>query len=603
MVMKQMRSQMKLIMWFVAICFVVGFGFLITGTGDSLGGRRGKWAQGIAGEVDGQVITVAQYTQARQQALEAYRQREGVEPGEAVIRQAGDEAWQRLVTQVVLAKLYRRLGITMTDDEVVSIIRNSPPRELMNDQRLYVNGQFDIARYHQLIADPQNRAFLLEYEKQIREALPRQKLQLQVAAGIRVTEAEVEDLFRDRNERVRARFIAFEMGRFFDPQAEVSADEIAAYHKAHRREFEAPERAKLTYVLIPKLASPADSAAARQRIDEVARELKAPGATFAELAQAYSDDPGSAGQGGDLGWFSDKQMVPEFERTAFSLRPGQTSAPFASQYGWHIVRVDSVKFQNGRKSVRAAHILASFKPGEETMAGLRSKAEAVAELARSDGMDTAAAEFGLQAIPTSYFPQGSYLPGLGVFPELMAFAFDEKKGAVSEALENAQALVVALVADRKKAGVQPLADVEQRVKMLVARQKAKAAALEAAGRVHAEIAGGNAIDQAARDNGLAVDSTGPVSRSDFVPKAGSQNEFFGAAFGLAAGAVSRPVQTDNGVYIIQVLQKIPADPAKFAAEREALTQQFYQQKQQQTLQQWFADVERATKIRDYRSGN
>jgi peptidyl-prolyl cis-trans isomerase D len=585
----------------VAVSFVVGFGFLINGTGGSRGGSNSKLAQGVAGEVNGQVITVKQYEQARQDARTAYREKQGAEPNEAAVRELGNEAWQRLVSQALLAQIYRKLGIKIYDEEIVSIIQNNPPQDMMTNPQLMTNGKFDIQKYRAVIANRQNLQYLLQVEAQIREALPRQKLQMQVLSGVRVTDGEVNTYFLEHNEKVRARFIAIELGRFFDPKAGIPAAEIASYYKAHRQEFKAPERAKISYVLIPKLASAGDSAAARQKIDEVAAELRAPGASFAELAQTYSDDPGSAVKGGELKWFTGGQMVPEFEQVAFSLRPGQISAPFASQFGWHIIRVDSIKLDQGKKMVKAAHILVSSKAGDETMAGLRTKAESFYEAARRDGMDKAAAEFGLQAVPTNYFQQGSYIPGLGVFPELMSFAFDGKNRAISPVLENEGALVVAMITDHKQEGVQPLADVEPRVKMLAAREKAKQQARAMADRVGATIAGGKTLEQAAKDNNLAVDTTGAISRSSFVPKVGSQNEFFGAAFGLPEGAVSKPVLTDQGAYILTVVQKIPADPAQFAKEQEGIMQQLFQQKQQ-TIQQWFADIERQAKIKDYRAG-
>lgn len=602
MVMKQMRSQMKLIMWVVAVSFVVGFGFLITGTGGSLGGSRNKLAQGIAGEVNGQVITVKQYEQAVRDGREEYRAKNGAEPNEAAERELKNEVWQKLVSQALLSQIYRKLGIKVYDDEVVSIIRNQPPQDLMKDERLFTNGRFDIAKYRAIAADPQNLPFMVAYERQIREELPKMKLQMQVLSGIRVTEGEVRERFLAANEKVRARFVAVDLGRFFNPQAEVPAAEVKAYYDGHQQDFKAPERSKLGLVQFPKLASAGDSAAARMKIDEVAAELKVPGASFAELAQAYSDDPGSAARGGEIGWFTNQQMVPEFERVAFSLRPGQTSAPFASQFGWHIVRVDSVKFEGGKKSVKAAHILVSSRAGDETVASLRATAESFAEAARKQGLDKAAAEYGLQVYPTGFFQNGSYIPGVGVFPELMAFAFEEKAGSISGVLENESALVVAEVTDHKKEGVTPLAEIEPRVKMLAAREAAKRQAGELAAKVSAAVAAGKALDEAARDNGLAVDTTGAISRSSFLPKVGSQNEFFGAAFSLAEGAISRPVATDQGVYILQVVQKLPADPAQFAREHDGIMQQLYQQKQQQTIQQWFADIERQSKIKDYRAG-
>jgi len=72
---------------------------------------------------------------------------------------------------------------------------------------------------------------------------------------------------------------------------------------------------------------------------EIVAELKK-GANFEELAETKSKDPGAAAQGGDLGYFTKEQMVPEFADAAFKMEKGQVSDPVKSQFGWHIIRVE-----------------------------------------------------------------------------------------------------------------------------------------------------------------------------------------------------------------------------------------------------------------------
>jgi len=91
--------------------------------------------------------------------------------------------------------------------------------------------------------------------------------------------------------------------------------------------------------------APADQvAAAKAKIDKVAADLKG-GADFAAEAKQYSEDTGSASQGGDLGFFARGQMDPDFEKTAFATPVGQVSEPFRSQFGWHVVKVIEKKGQ------------------------------------------------------------------------------------------------------------------------------------------------------------------------------------------------------------------------------------------------------------------
>lgn len=98
---------------------------------------------------------------------------------------------------------------------------------------------------------------------------------------------------------------------------------------------------------------------AEAKAKDILDKLKA-GGDFADLAKQNSADPGSAAQGGDLGWFEKGIMVPEFEKAAFAMKPGETSDLVKTQFGYHIIRVEDV--EKDKKTgevtrVKAAHIL------------------------------------------------------------------------------------------------------------------------------------------------------------------------------------------------------------------------------------------------------
>jgi parvulin-like peptidyl-prolyl isomerase len=125
---------------------------------------------------------------------------------------------------------------------------------------------------------------------------------------------------------------------------EPTDQELSAYLEEHREDYDTPEEVHARHILIrvPEGASEAEIAQAKKQIEDIKKELEN-GADFAELAKKYSQDPGSAPNGGDLGFFSRGRMVQEFEDAAFSLEPGQISDPVRTQFGFHLIKVEEKK--------------------------------------------------------------------------------------------------------------------------------------------------------------------------------------------------------------------------------------------------------------------
>jgi peptidyl-prolyl cis-trans isomerase D len=601
MVMQLMRRKMKVIMWVVIVTFVVGFVYVIMGTGGNAGRRQGKLARGIVGEVGGQEISYRQYQDALSRSRDLYRNRYGTDPDETTFRQLEQEAWQGLITNMMLQQAYRRYGVRIYDEELVGIIRNRPPEELQRDPQMFTDGRFDMQKYQAVISNPQNIAWLNQYEQQLREQLPQQKLNLQILAGVRVTDNEIVQAFQERNEKVRASFIAVDPGRFMDARQEVPAQAVQDYYQKHQDEFKAPERAKILFVALSKDPTERDLATVKQRIDEIHAQAVTRGVSFDTLAMETSEDPGSAQNGGDLGWFEKQQMDPAFGEAAFRLSPGQVSRPVQSGYGWHIIKCEGRKTENGKQLVHARHILLRNRASDETLAELRSKAELFLEQAKQKGFKAAAADNGLQATPSGFMSRGSFVPGLGVFPEAVNFAFEEGKGEISQVMENEGALVVAQVLEKRKEGVQPLADVEQRIKMTIMREQAKQQAVQLALQIRGAAESGQDLARAAAAAGLKLDTTGLVTRNDMVPGVGSRNQFTAAIFSLPVGELGGPVATDYGVYLIRVEQHLMPDQAQLGREAPAIAQQMLQYKQQMAMQQWYNTMQSSVKVRDYRS--
>lgn len=124
----------------------------------------------------------------------------------------------------------------------------------------------------------------------------------------------------------------------------VTEEDMQLYYKTHQDEFKTPEMVKARHILIRvnKESSEDEKNKAREKAEDILKRIKT-GEDFAKLASEFSDDPGSKNKGGDLGFFPKGRMVPDFEKVAFSLKPGEVSDIVETTFGFHIIKVEERK--------------------------------------------------------------------------------------------------------------------------------------------------------------------------------------------------------------------------------------------------------------------
>lgn len=150
---------------------------------------------------------------------------------------------------------------------------------------------------------------------------------------------------KEQMEEIANDFLAVEyINREIAAKINVTGEDISLYYRIHKAEFMTPETIKARHILIAaqKASSEEDRKKAKEKAGEVLKRVRA-GEDFAKLAQEFSDDPGSKDKGGDLGFFQKGRMLPEFEKTAFSSKPGTISDIIETQFGYHIIKVEEKK--------------------------------------------------------------------------------------------------------------------------------------------------------------------------------------------------------------------------------------------------------------------
>lgn len=589
--MRQMRKNTKWIMLLTALAF---FALMVFEWGMDASGQSG-FGGGTLGTVNGDPVPFDQYQSTRSNLYQQLQQSQEQPITSAQDDELDDAAWEEMVNQILIAQELVRRGITVTDDEIRQAARFSPPPAFQNQPVFQTDGQFDMQKYQQYLAAA-DEATLLGLEAYYRDVIPRGKLLRQVSTGLYVPDPELWRTYRDQNEQVSVRFVALEPGtRISDSVAAPTEAELRDYYEDNIEDYEVPARASVRVVAISKALTAADSAAAQERIEALAQEI-ADGGDFGEVATRESADQGSAAQGGDLGWFPQGRMDPTFDSVTFAAPVGRVTAPFQSQFGWHILEV----LERDADSARARHVLIPVQLTDESEIEQLTLADSLEALIETSTFDDAARTLGLPIETIDVTQEFPFVQGAGAINQGADWALEEAElREVSEVFENGQAYYAVEVLNVTEATTLTLDEARQAIEQIVLREKkAQMAADEA--RAAIESAGATTLEQIAAALGTEVIESTPFARGGFAPGLGSQNAAIGTAFGLDMGEVSDLVLANNDGFYMQVLERIPADSAAWEEQKEIQRIQRQSQMGQTRLQLWLDGLRENARIVDRR---
>jgi peptidyl-prolyl cis-trans isomerase D len=592
---RTMRAQSKWIFYILAIAFV---GWLALGQVMSILEPSGN----VVLRVNGKEFPVTEYQQRVQLASEQYRQQYGTAPlTREEDRQIQDQVINQMIQDALLEQEYRRLGIRVSDEEIIAMAQNSPLPEVMRDPQFQTDGQFDIRKWQQFLATTTDQNVLLQIETIYRQQIPRIKLFEYLASDVYVSDAKLWRLFKDQNDSVRVASLVVSPHTIADTTP-ISDAELQAYVAKHRDDFKRPAVAYVRFIALPRLPNTADSAVARARVARVRSEL-ARGAKFADVARRESSDSGSGQRGGDLGWIkkNDSSLVAPFMRAVRNLKPGQLSAPVPTQFGYHLIRIDQAKGD----SVKVRHILIPVALQGEHLDQVEARADTLERLAaeQSDPMtlDTVARRLGLQVSPQYRVVEGQrFRLGDHEIPDVSVWAFEAPAGETSPVIDAASGYYVFRVDSVTAAGAPPLDQVRARVTALVRLERNKALARHRADSLAAVLRGVPNLVSAASAHSLEVQRLGPFNRMRPPSYLSGEPFVVGTAFGLRVGERSGVVEGENAYFILESLARKFVDSTAWLAQREVQRTQLRQALQQARIQQYLEGVRAKAKIVDRR---
>jgi peptidyl-prolyl cis-trans isomerase D len=595
--MRRHRGWLKWSLGLVAVTMVIFFipqDYLQPST--TVGAAPGE----TIAEVNGHALTVGDFQQRYLLQIQNYRNQFGGNISEQVLRQFNID--QQVLSQMIdeQAALIEadRQGIRVSDEELAQQIFAIP--------QLQENGRFiGEERYEQLLVSQNPPVTKSQFEESLRRSLVLDKLRGAITDWIGVSDSELENEYRRRNEKAKLQVVALTADKFRS-QVTVTDAELAPYFDAHKTDYRVGEQRKIKYLLldrdqarqrvvvppndiqryyndnIQQYQTPErvrashillntggkDEAAVRKQAEEILAQVKS-GADFAELAKKYSEDPGSKDKGGDLDFFPRGQMVPEFEAAAFSLQPGQISDLVKTQYGFHIIKV--VDKQTGAttplEQVRAQiqQTLASQIADRQITDRARQLADKVKKPA---DLNDAANELGLKVEESGFFQRTEPVPGLGAAPQVADAAFRLEDNAVSEALASPRGPVFVTVTGKKAAYTPKLEDVRDRVREDLIRSRATELSRQRAAAIAAQLKSAPDFAAAAKALGFEAKESQLVSRDAALPDVGVNPQVDKIAFALPKGAISDPIETTDATVIVRVADRDDVTPDEFRLAKE-----------------------------------
>jgi peptidyl-prolyl cis-trans isomerase D len=604
--------MIKGVLWAVVLAFVITI-FYSWGVRSSSGPTRSEVAT-----ILGEPVGVREFQRMQNRLYQTYRNLFRNQPGVDLREQFNfrEMALEQIARRRLLLRIAQENGLVVTDAELYDRIAAMPVFQWQ--------GHFDPVRYRTVLQSQVPPIPLQQFEEEQRQALLLEKVNDLVRMTVHVTDAEVEQAYRQEHEQIAVRYVTL-VPSLFAQQVQVTDEAIQAYYEEHKETYREPERRKLRYMVItparfrptgdldqqeiedyyathqeafrrqeqvrvrhilfkvPQDATQEQEAEIRARAEKVLAELR-DGADFAALAKAHSDDAATAEKGGDLGFFPRGQMVKPFEEAAFALPVGQISDLVRTPFGFHILRVED-------------KIEADVKPlmevRQEVISKLREEKAREAAMAFVDDLmvtleedpsqfATLAAQHELSVTTTPFVAVTDRVADLTGVPDLVRRAF-ALVGQTVDTVEGKDGThYIFQVAEVQPSTVPELATVKSRVEADLRRQRSTEIASQTADDWAAQVQTGASLSALAAPLQVRVVETELFGRNDPVPQLGRSVTFNRVAFRLQAGEAGAAHEGTRH-FVIQVTTRQAADMSTYDTDKVAYRERLLRRKRRQAL--------------------
>jgi peptidyl-prolyl cis-trans isomerase D len=606
----------------LVICGAMVITFIPGGLTSELTGQPGK---GVIAKVAGGEISADEVRQTARQMAQQDAQRYGEMASKLMpflIQQETTRAVDQLISRQALLSEASRMGFRVSPEEVKDELQHG-----RYAATFFPGGNFiGQVEYEDML----QRANLTpaKFEDAVSSDILLTKLQAFISGSASVSDSEIHDQFIKQNSKVKFEYAILkqddlrkglhptdqELKAFYESHktsyansvpekrkvkyavveaskaeagVEITPDDLRGYYDQHRDQYRMPEQAKVSHILIKTpLAGPDGKvdekgvAEAQRRAEDLLKQLKG-GAKLEDLAKKYSEDPGSAKQGGSLGWIGKGQTVPEFEKVAFSLPKGQISDLVKSSYGFHIIRVDDKQDAHMKTLDEVKPEIEPVLKHQKAQQIVQKQADALLKQAREQGLDAAAATQGISVINSDFFGRKDMLPGLGPATQFMDAVFSTPEKSPPDEAPASQGVAVFQLLAVKPAATPMFEEIRSKVEDEFKNERSSTLLSQKIQELSDRAKAAHDLKRAAKELGATVKTSEFVLPDGQVPDVGSMAGPASVAFTMKPGEISAPITSGADAIVLAVLENQQPTEADYAAKRDQIRDQVLLGKQQE----------------------
>ncbi|CAN5582018.1 peptidylprolyl isomerase [soil metagenome] len=546
-IMNKMRDKMPIIIIFLIVAFLIT---IVFEWGMNLIGLRED--KQLFAKINGEDITYQQYEQQVQQQVEQMRQQnQGKDIDDATMQQIRDQVWSGLVSQTLAKQQMKKMGITVTDAEVLDWIYNRPESlpDPIKKNFMDSTGTFNMGFYQQALTMKTKEAtqFWGQVEQYVREVLQSNKLQAIVTEGVRVTEGEVLQKYKDDKILANFTYVPFDLSMVTDTMSfQVNDAEMKKYYDDHKDEFKQEEAVKFKYVTFSDAATMEDSNATKNILNAYKKDLQNTLEKDSALIKYVNDNSVTP--------YNDAFQKPsalgnDALKFLFTAKPGDVSDVIVGTDGYKLIRLLDEKDGDETYS-NASHVLINF--GTDTLAAKKKAEDILARIRKGEDINTLAEQ--LSDDPSAKQNKGD----LGWFGKgAMVKEFEDavlnaKDGEIVGPVKTQFGFHIIKVNKKSKKEFK-VAEIK---KPVIAGARTKEQAKKKAEDFYYTLDKGADMDTLAKQYNLTAAVTPDVSKDGFVPGAGQNKSLIKFGLSNKVDKIDEPIKVQGGYGVYKIIGKV-----------------------------------------------